>query len=106
MTIAIVVDECASRSPVLGGVKQASLFGHVRECAVTIVAIENILPPVGNEQIFESVVIVIPDTDTAGPTRMDQPCTLGNISKGTVAIVAIQAGAGFFALLRDSETSQ
>ena len=44
--------------------------GHIRESAVAVVAVENVLPPIREEEILVAVVIVVADrTADAQPVR-------------------------------------
>ena len=69
MSIAIVIDERAARAPANCVLQQARLPGHVSECAVSVIAIEDVLAPVSDEDIFEAVVVVIADRHAARPSR-------------------------------------
>src|SRR6185312_15404904 len=51
--IAVVVDEAAARAPTLARIVEAGLFRDIGERAVAVVAVENIVAPVGDEQIVE-----------------------------------------------------
>jgi hypothetical protein len=92
----------------LTGVQQAGFFGHVRERAIAIVAIEDVLAPIGEEKIVEAVVVVIADADSGSPADLCQAGFFGDVGEGAVAIVFVEpvGGAGriaFEARAREGE---
>ncbi len=70
--------------------------GDIGECAVSVISVENILTIVSDENIVETVVIVVTDGDTAGPTGANKSGLLCDIGKGTITIIFVQSigGAG------------
>ena len=69
MAVPIVIHERAAGAPTHGRREQPGLLSHIRECAVAIIAIENILAPVSDEYVVETVVVIIPDSDRRTPIR-------------------------------------
>ena len=65
--VAVVVDKGAARSEPDAVVREVSLFRHIGKRAVAVVAVELVLPVVGDEQIFEAVVVVVADTNAHRP---------------------------------------
>jgi hypothetical protein len=61
MPVPIVIDKCAAGSETRLGGKQTRFLRHIGEGAVAVVAVQNVLTPVSDEQVFESVVVVITD---------------------------------------------
>ena len=47
------------------------------------------MSPVGDKQIFETVVVVVTDAHSAGPARFEQPRFLGDVRECAVAVVLI-----------------
>src|SRR5262249_34856799 len=88
--IAIVIDPRAARAPVSSIAANASPGGHVRKSAIAIVVVENVLAPVGDEQVLESVIVVVADANTHGPTGSEQARLRGYIGEGPVAIVLVE----------------
>ncbi len=70
VAVAVVIEESASRAPAVCRLRQTGGLGHVRESAVAVIAIEDVLSPVGDEQIVEAVIVVVADADAAGPSRL------------------------------------
>ena len=68
--VAIVIDERAARAPARPSMQQAGLLRHIGERAVAVVAVKDVLAPVGDEQIVEPVVVVV----AHGDRRTPNPC--------------------------------
>ena len=49
------------------------------------------MSPIGDEQILETIVVVVAYTHTASPARFEQPRFLGDICECAVAIVLVEA---------------
>ena len=67
MAVPIVVDKRTSGSPPLARFEQARLAGHVGERAIAVVAVQHVLSPIRDEQVFVAVVIVIANGDRRRP---------------------------------------
>ena len=65
--------------------------GDIGERAVAIVAIQNVLAPVGDEQIVESVVVVVANSDARRPAGAEQAGLLRHVGERAVAVVLVQA---------------
>src|SRR4029077_11819953 len=55
-----------------------------------IVTVEDVLSPVGDEQIVEAVIVVVAHADATGPAGFQQSGALGNISESSIAVVLEQ----------------
>src|SRR5207245_6598487 len=62
------------------------------------------MSPVGDKQIFETVVVVITDAHSAGPARFEQPRFLGDVCECAVAVVLIEAIARTFGSVRQANS--
>ena len=71
--------------------QQARLLGDVGERAVAVVAVEDVLAPVGDEEIVEAVVVVVADGDRRRPAGARQAGLRGHVGERAVAIVLVQA---------------
>ena len=71
------------------------MFGDIGKCSVRIFAILFVLSKIGNKQVLEPIVVIVAYTNTNSPSSVDQPCLLGDIGKGAVAVVAIPAEFAF-----------
>src|SRR5258708_17416634 len=89
--IAVVVEETASRTPSRLLVPKTGGLGHVGKRSISVVAIETILPKIRAEDVLESVIVVVADTDSGGPSHRLQPGLFRHIGKSTVAIVLVKA---------------
>src|SRR6267142_650558 len=83
---------------------ETSRLGHVGKGAITVVAIENVVSPVSDEQIFKPVVVVIPDAYSVCPPRFEQPRFLGDICECAVAVVLVKAIARTFGSVRQANS--
>src|ERR1700730_10840004 len=94
MSIAVVVEECASRAPTAGRIGQTRRTGYIRERSVAVVAVEDVLSPVGDEQIVEAIIVIVAHTYAASPARLQQACPLGYIREAAVPVVFEEPIAG------------
>ncbi len=92
--VAVVIDEGAAGAPTISGMKKSGLLRDIGEGAVAIVVIEDVLAPVGQKQIVEAVVIVVADGNGGGPSVASEAGFFGDVDKGTVAIVFVEAVGG------------
>jgi hypothetical protein len=76
--------------------QQTGLLRHVAEGAVAVITVKDVLTPVRNEQVVESIVVVVAHRYSGCPTRAPQSRLLGNVRKRTVPIILVQTirGAG------------
>ncbi len=93
-TISVIVQKTAASSPAVFGSRHAGLFGHVGEGAVTVVVVEDVVAKIGDEQIVETVIIVIAHAAALPPAGARQAGLFGDVGKGAVAIVAKQIAGG------------
>src|SRR5207253_1784941 len=91
MAVAIVVEPRTSRAITGGIAMEARLFGHIRKGPVAIVSVEYVLAVVGDEQVLESVVVVVADRDRRSPPGSQQSGLGGDVGEGAIAVVLIQA---------------
>ncbi len=95
LAVAVVVHKCAAGVPALAIAGDAGLLAHIGERAVAVVVVENILAEVGDEQIFEAVVVVVADADALSPAGVRHAGLRGDVGEGAVAIVLEQMRGGF-----------
>src|SRR5439155_1759819 len=93
--VAIVVDESAAGVPALAVSGDSGFFADVSECAIAVVVIENILSEVGDEEIVETVVVVVAYANTLSPAGMKKSCFGGDVSESPIAIVFEEMIGGF-----------
>jgi len=97
MAVAIVVHEGTAGVPALAGGGDAGFFADVGEGAVAIVVIENIFAEVGDEEIVETVVVVIADADALSPAGVREAGFGGDIGESAVAIIFEEMRGGLLA---------
>src|SRR2546430_15689476 len=85
---------------------EASRLCHVGKCAIAVVAIENVVAPIGDEQIFKPVVVVVPDAYSVGPPRFEQPRFLGDICECAVTVVLVKTIARIFGSIRQTNSRE
>src|ERR1700693_1412102 len=71
--IAIEIDEGATRAPARLGRKQSPFFGFILERAVPQISIENILPPLRNEQVRVPMIVDVSDAYSLSPSGLPDP---------------------------------
>ncbi len=69
MPVAIVIDERAAGAPLRRREDQAGFARDVGKGAVAVVAEEDVLIPIGEEEVVEAVVVVIADGTRPTPSR-------------------------------------
>src|SRR6266849_7542502 len=104
MTVAIEIDKRTTRSPTIPRFQQTRLSGDVRKCPVAIIAIQDILSPVRNEEIVPAIVVVVANADCGRPSQALQACFFCDVSKRAVAIVSIKSVPGSARLPHPSST--
>ena len=94
LAVPVVVDPRAASAP--AGPVQAypGRLRDVAESAVSVIVVQGVLAPVGDEQVFVPVVVVIADRNTRRPARAHEPRPLSHIRECAVSIVVIQAVRG------------
>jgi hypothetical protein len=68
MTVTVVVHERTPGAPAGFLSSNAGFFADIGEGAVAVVVVKDVLAEVGDEEIVESIVVVITDTDTLAPS--------------------------------------
>ncbi len=64
--------------------------GYIGECAVAVVAEENVVSPERAKEVVPTVVVVIADADAGLPAAAAEARFCGHVGKRSVAIVAIK----------------
>src|SRR5579864_90557 len=90
MAVAVVIHKGASRSPSLVFELQTGFLGDIRKRTIDVVPVQDVLAPVGHEQIVETIVIEVTDAYCRRPTRADETRLFGDVGKGAVTIVLVQ----------------
>ena len=100
-SIAIEVDEGTSGTPSPLRRGQSSLFCLVAESSVSLVVVQNVLSPLGYEQIDMTIVVDITRTYALSPTfGMRQTCFFGNVLKLQAAQIVIKRKWGGHSFVR------
>src|SRR5271170_1759572 len=96
--VAVVIHESTARGPADIVMPEASLAGDIGEGAVAVVVQKNVMSPKGDEQVDESVVVVIAGADSLPPAHKADACFLRDVRKRAIAIVAVEVAGGFLTL--------
>src|SRR4029078_12607491 len=75
--------------------RQAGAYGDVLERAVSAVAIQPVLAPVGDEEIVEAVVVVVGDGSALAPSALNEAGPARDVLERPVVPVAEQVVGGF-----------
>src|SRR5579864_167766 len=71
-SISVEIEERATCTPAWFWRKQPPLPGFILECAIAEISIENILSPLGDEQVRISMIVYVSNTDSLSPPgRLD-----------------------------------
>jgi hypothetical protein len=90
LAVAIVIQKRSAASPCTAGARNARLLAHVGECSVAVVVVQDVLPVIGDLEIFVSIIVVIAHANALSPPRMRHTRLRGHIRKRSVVIVVIQ----------------
>src|SRR5271169_3915545 len=91
MPVAIIVKEGTPRSPAWRpGIRKPRFCGDIGKCPVAVILVESILPVISNEDIFESIVVVVCDGNSARPAGASQASIFRNIGEGPIPVVPIE----------------
>ena len=90
MAIAVEVQKCRPRAPAWAGEGETALARHIAERAVAVVAIENVMPVVGHEQVVVTVVVVVAGRNALSPSAGAKARLARHINERAVPLVAIE----------------
>ena len=88
--IAIEIDEGATRAPARLGRKQSPFFGFILERAVPQISIENILPPLRNEQVRVPMIVDVSDAYSLSPSGLPDSCFVRDVFELEAAKIVIK----------------
>src|SRR6266446_4306153 len=72
------------------------LPGDIGERTVAVVVVQHVLAPVGDEQVFKPVVVIVAHADTGRPTHAVQAGFFRHIGEGAIAVVLVESVGGAF----------
>ena len=90
VAVTVVVQEAAAGSPPLRRAGDTRLLRDVRERPVAVVVVEDVLSPVGDEQVVVAVVVVVADAAALPPAGVGEARLLGDVGERAVAVVVEQ----------------
>src|SRR5207237_10455373 len=85
--VTIVVGESAASVPALAVSAHARFVSYIRERAIPIVVIKNVLAKVACEEILKAVIVVIANADALSPAGVGYAGLHGNVCECAVAII-------------------
>src|SRR5271163_4132779 len=91
MPVAVVIYKATARTPSMRVIAHACNLCYVGEGAIAIVAIKHVLPPSGNEDVFEAIIVVVADANAAAPAVMYESRLLSDVGKAAITIVVVEA---------------
>ncbi len=94
VAVAVVIEPGAAGSPAVLFVVNPGLAGDVGESSVAVVVKQDVVSPEAAEQIVPAVVVIVADTDASLPTGAPQAGFLGDVGKGSVAIIFVEMRSG------------
>ena len=90
MSIPVIVQKSAAGSPACGRAQQAGFAGNIGEGPISVISIEDILPPIGHKQVVEAVVVVVANAHAACPAGFCQARFYRDVAKGAVPVVVVE----------------
>src|SRR5690349_16625096 len=92
--VAVVIDPTASGAVTDNTLRETCAFGYVGKSSVPVVVIEHVVPVVGDEQVVETVIVVIADSNGGRPTGTVQSGFRGDIGKTAIPVVLVKTVGG------------
>jgi hypothetical protein len=105
IAVAVVVEEGATCIPTSFRLQQTGFRSDVGEGAVAVIAIENVLAVVADDEVVPAVVVVVADTTALTPAAAGKAGFGSDIGEGAVAIVFEEVRDWFLAFGKALETS-
>src|ERR1022692_831851 len=101
----VVQKRTASAEPRMR-IPQSGFFGDVRKGAVAVVAIQDVLAPTGDEEIFKPVVVVVSNCHAVLISGAEQARAFGNVGEGSVAVVLVETLGGIRRRIAETGTGK
>ena len=73
--------------------QQPSLRCHIGKRPIAVVAVEFVLPVIGDEEVFKAIVVVVSNAHPGAPARIEQPRLRSHIFECPIAIVVVETVA-------------
>ena len=104
IAVTVVVEEGAAGVPAGFRLEEASFGSDVGEGTVAVVAVEDVLTVVTDEEIVPTVVVVVADTAALSPSAACKTGFSSNVGESTIPIVLEEMRDGFLVLGKAFET--
>src|SRR5437667_9654309 len=85
--VAIVVDKRAASVPTLAVPAHPGFVGHISERAIAVIVVKHVLAKIGDEEIFEAVVVVVTNADALSPAGVGYASLQSNVGECAVSII-------------------
>src|SRR5881397_2312145 len=85
--VAIVVDKRTAGVPAFAVPAHARFVSYIRERAITIVVIKNVLAKVADKEVLEAVIVVIANADPLSPAGVGYASLQSNVGECAVSII-------------------
>ena len=105
ISIAVIVDEGATCAPALGG-EQAAFFGLVAKRAISLIPVQNILSPLGDEHVGVAIIVDVTRTDTLAPPGTRDSRFFGDVFELQSTQIVIEERLGLRAVAQASAIHQ
>ena len=105
ISVAVKVDEGATCAPALGR-EQTAFFGLVAERAIALIPVQNILSPLGDEQIGVAVIVDVTGADALSPAGAGDSRFFGDVFELQSTQVVIEERPGLRAVLQAATIHQ
>jgi hypothetical protein len=86
--VVVIVEPHGARRP--AGRGDSRLAGHIGECGVAVVAVEDAPAVRRDEEIREAVIVIVADRDAHPERAAADACFLGHVGERAVAVVSVQ----------------
>ena len=90
MSVAVVVEQGAARTPANMLLIDAGLLSDVGERSVAVIVEQNVVSPEAAEQVVPAIVVVVADADAGLPAGARQAGFFGNVGESAVAVVLVK----------------
>src|SRR5229473_2332985 len=97
ISVAVIVDEGATCAPALGG-EQTAFFGLVAKRAIPLIPVQDILSPLGDENVGVAVIIDVTRTNALAPSGTRDSRVFGDVFELQSTQVVIEERLGLRAV--------
>ena len=93
-SVAVIIEEGATRAPANTIIVKAGLASDVGKGAVAVVVEQNVVSPEAAKKIVPAIVVVVADADSRLPAGAGEPGSFCDVSEGPIAVVLVEMRSG------------